>query len=72
MVAKSNSKVSCCRTNVLQATFLARSPSGNLLQYCCLRAQFGAPFVPCRGMVSGALIGNFVLTLALLFLTLAS
>ena len=37
---------------------------------CCLRAQFGAPFVPCRGMVSGALIRNFVITLALLFLTL--
>ena len=30
-----------------------------------LRAQFGAPFVPCRSMVSGALIGDFVLTLAL-------
>ena len=29
------------------------------------------PLVPCHGMVSEALIGNFVLTLALLFLTLA-
>ena len=47
------------------------APSGNLLRYCCLGARFGAPFVPCRGVVSGALIGNFVLTLALLFLTLA-
>ena len=31
MVAKSNSEVSCCGTNVLQATFLARSQINNVL-----------------------------------------
>ena len=46
-------------------------PSGNLLPYCCLRVQFGVPSVLGHGMVSGGLIGNFVLSLALLFLTLA-
>ena len=31
-VAKSNYKVSCCRTNVLQVTFLTRSQINNVLR----------------------------------------
>ena len=43
----------------VSARYSQGPPSGNLLQYCCLRALFGAHVVPCCGMVSGALFAVF-------------
>ena len=43
----------------VSARFSQGPPPGNLL-HCCLRALFRAPVVPCCGIVSRALLGDFV------------
>ena len=52
---------------IVYSIFVLGNLGGPLLLQCCLKAQFGAPFVPSCGMVSRLLIGNFVTNLSLYF-----
>ena len=54
-----DNKVKTALVSFVSARFSQGPPSGNLLHYCCLRALFRAPVVPCRGIVSRALFGDF-------------